>query len=76
MYRNPEEIRAFSIVLVCLQPFLYGPYYVYVAQSTSVGFAVLFALFCGFITVRIIGQSQLVTAFSTAAASLGEQPEQ
>jgi hypothetical protein len=54
VYRNPEEIRAFSIVLVCLQPFLYGPYYIYVAQSTSVGFAVLFALFCGFITVRMM----------------------
>jgi hypothetical protein len=54
VYRNPEEIRAFSIVLVCLQPFLYGPYYIHVAQSTSVGFAVLFALFCGFITVRVM----------------------
>jgi hypothetical protein len=60
VYRNPEEVRAFSVVLVCVQPFLYGPYYVYIAQSTSMGFAVLFALFCGFITVGLLSMSRLM----------------
>ena len=59
VYRNPEEIRALSNVLVLIQPFLYGPYFMHVLETTNLPYVLILSLFTALITAGLLTISRI-----------------